>query len=225
MSEVKRKRAPKKEMPVIEESGATAKKLAEAKKLSEIIVGVDTSVEDVVKYSKEGRRLLFGEDENFLKLPEEIVRQLSVENRRKYDMAKNITLKQDVVGTIEDGLRGWVKDYNVIPGAASGKTIVTGKDPKMEYHWASKEKLSKHLGMGFQVTRDPNVKAGDSSDTCTYKTIGGENKPEMVLVERPKSVGIEVRARENAKADQLEQATLDNYVETAARKGFEATVD
>jgi hypothetical protein len=223
MAEVKRKSVPaKKKAIVIEEAGTVEKKLASTKKLKSEIVGVDTSLEDVLKWSKEGRTLFFSEDEDFLELPEEVVRELSLDNRRKYDVARGITFKQDVVGTIEDSLKEWVKDYNIIPGSASAKTAVSGKDPHKDYRWARKELLGKHIANGYKVTRDPKVKAGDASDTCSFKAIGGEQKPEMVLVERPKDVTLKIKSKRKQQRDSYSQATMDNYVESAARQGFEA---
>ena len=208
--------------PKVEASGTTEKNLAKAKKLKTEVVGVDTDLDNVVKWSKEGRKLLFDEDTDFLELPEEIVRTLSTDNRGRYDIAKRITLKEDVVGTIVDGLRGWVKDYNVIPGSASAQTAVQGQDPKKDYRWARKELLGKHLSNGYEITRDPNVTAGGRKESCSYKTIGGEQKPESILVERPKEVSLQIKSARKKQRDAYEQATMDSYVETAAQAGVNA---
>lgn len=207
----------------------TAKKAeatkAEKAKLEAKVVGVDTSIESVVEWSQEGRKLYFGEKEDFLKLPGEIVRQLSPENRERYDTAKNITLDVDILGTMEDGRRGWEKDYAVMPGAASTKTKVDGKDPNKEYFWSRKDAIQFHQGEGYVITRDSRVKAGGREESCSYKTVGGQASPEMILMERRKDVGDKMRADRKEKRRRIIEGTTESYKETAARMGSKGTIE
>jgi hypothetical protein len=215
----------KKDLPKLDEKGITEAKLANTNKLKPIIVGVDTDPQDVLLWSKEGRKLLFSEDEDFLELSEEVIRALSPDSRLKYDMARNITFKVDVVSNIEDGLRGWEKDYNVIPGSASAQTQVVGKDPKFDYRWMRKDAIGRHQSQGFEVDHDPNIVAGGRKESCTYKTVGGQSKPELVLGRRPKYISEQITLEKRKKRESFTQATLDNYVETANQKGAIAKAD
>jgi hypothetical protein len=214
----------KEEVQVTSAKSAATKRAAKQRLRTEV-VGVDTPHEDVVKWISEGRKLVFEDRESFLELDTELVRSLTRENRERYDMAKTITFGADPIGAIEDGRRGWEQDYNIMPGSASSRTVVTGKDPSKEYFLARKDAVGYHQSKGKVVTRDPNVKVGGKDESCSYKTVGGQASPEMVLMEIDKKVAQKQRAERSAIRDRIIQGTNESYKETAARNGFATSVD
>ena len=191
-------------------------------KLAMRVVAVDTDPALVVKWTQEGRELYFDDEESFLELEAEVVAQLSKVARMRYDLAKNITLGQDVVETVEDGARGWARDYSVAPGSATSRTHVSGKDPDKDYYIARADSVDYHMNKsGFKVTRDPKVTMGGRKETCTTKTVGGQRDTESVLLERPKHVMEKIKSTNARKRAELTKSTTHEYAEKAHQSQFE----
>lgn len=199
---------------------------AKKKALASKVVGViDTSVEDVLKYSKEGRELLFLDGEkDFLELPEEVVKELSMTSRERYGLAKRITRGEDVVTAMQDGVRGWAKDYNVRPGSASDNLAVLGKKDKYDYYWTTKEKLNNNIAREWEIDRDPDVHT-IHEESSTLKTVGGENKPELILLHRKKEASKKYRDKRVEKKERLLGRTKERFVENANKLGVVASMD
>ena len=200
-------------------------KRAVKKALSSVIVGsVDKTIDDVLKYAEEGRELYFEDKANFLELPSQVVSLLSGATRERYSLAKRITLGEDIVGSMLDAERGWAKDYQVRPGAFATNTEVFGKKDDMDYYLATPIKVSGHSAKGWEINHDPDVHMF-TKETGTLKTVGGEKHPELVLMSRPKSVGVTRRAEKVLKHKRTIQKTKENFVEKAASTGVIAKMD
>lgn len=198
-----------------------AKKEVVKKKLAPKVVGlVDITDEDVLKYNEEGRILFFlDEEDTFRELAPETVKQLSLVNREHYDVAKSIAGGQDVIGNVQDAIAGFDTDaYNVRPGSASANLAVYGKDPNFDYYWERAENISKSRADGWEVDHDPNVKT-KHKESCTYKTVGGQAKPEMILTRRSKKASAEHKKKQREKRDRLIQHAQDTVRESAAQLG------
>ena len=210
----------------VESIKETSKARAKKKALEPKVVGlIDNSVEDVIKYSKEGRELYFMDgDKNFLELPEEVVKGLSLTSREKYGLAKRITRGDDVVGAMQDGVRGWAKDYNVRPGSAKDNLAVIGQKKGYDYYWTTKEKLNNNLAREWEIDKDPSVHTLHE-ETSTLKTVGGENKPELLLLRRKKEASGKYRDKRKARQERLLGRTKNAFVESAAKLGVVAKVD
>lgn len=202
------------------------KKEREAKKKLEpvVIQALDFKAADVVKFDKEGRKLFFADDkESFLELSDSIIQKLSPENKKRYRLAQQIFQGEDVIQNVVDGIRGWTKDYNVRPGSFSDNLMVFGKQKGFDYDWSTPAKLSNKVAQGWEVDRDPNVKTV-WEDSSTLKTVGGEAKPELILLRRPKKIKIEERKKRKEKLNALKGQTKDNFVKTASDMGVQAFV-
>ncbi len=209
------------------ESVKKAKEERVAKKaLAKKVVGaIDTTVEDVLKYAKEGRELYFADGEKeFLELPEGVLKELSQASRERYGLAKRITRGEDVITAVQDGIRGWVKDYNVRPGSARDNLAVFGKKKGFDYFWTTKEKLNGSISEGWEIDRNPDVKT-IHQDSSTLKTVGGENKPELILMSRPKTLGIKAKEKRVERTQKLLGRTKEKFVENANKIGVVATMD
>lgn len=180
--------------------------------LSGRVVGLDTDPLLVVKWIQEERELHFKDEEDFLELDTEVVAALSRTARMRYDLAKAITRGEDVVETVEDGARGWSREYKVMPGSAASRTFVKGKDPNKDYYFAREDSVDYHMAKnGFQVTRDKNITVGGRNETCTYKTVGGQRATESVLLERPKELAEQIKVESKRKRDELTKRTRNQY--------------
>lgn len=208
------------------ESVKQAKSTRSKKKaLANKLIGVvDTTKEDVLNYIKEGRELYFMDGKDFLELSDDIVAQMSYATKERYGLAKRITNGEDVVGAIQDGIRGWEKDYNVRPGSASDNMAVFGKKPGKEYFWTTKAKLNSSKMRGWEIDHDPDVHTLHN-DPGTLKTVGGERQPELILMSRPKEIRAKLRKQRLDRADKLLGQTKEKFVENAAKIGVVATID
>lgn len=201
---------------------------AEAKKklLSKMVGSVDNTMEDVVKWDNEGRTLFFEDDEDkFLTLPTDVVRDLSRSNRQRYDLAKRIARGDSVLDSMTTAIQGFDSgDYAVRPGSASANLAVLGKKPGMDYYWERKENVNKRRSEGWQVDTDSDVKT-IHDESCTYKTVGGEKNPEMILVSRPNSISAQAKAKKQAHRDALVGKAQNSYRDAVERVGAEVIVD
>lgn len=211
----------------VESIKKTAQVRAKKKVLASKVVGaIDSSVETVLECIKEGRELYFMDGEaNFLELPEEVIRKLSQTSRKRYGLAKRITRGDDVVGAIQDGVRGWAKDYNVRPGSAKDNLMVTGRDDKKyDYYWTTSAKLNNNLSREWEIDRDPNVHT-IHDESSTLKTVGGENKPELILMRRKKEISKKFQNARQTKHERLLGRTKERFVENANKLGVVASIN
>lgn len=185
-------------------------------------VGVDTDPALVLKWTQEGRELYFKDGDDFLELETEVVASLKRNARMRYDLAKAITLGEDVIETVEDGARGWSKDYAITPGTSTSRTFVKGKDPNKDYYLSRADSVDYHMARsGFKVTRDPNISVGGRKETCTYNTVGGQRQTELVLLERPNKVAKQIQAENKKNRDALTKSTRSSYAEKSNQSEFE----
>ena len=203
-----------------------ATKRSAKKKLDAKVIGsIDNSVEDVLECIKEGREIFFKDGSTeFLKLPEDVVRDLSIASKERYRLAQNITAGNDVVGAIQDGKRGWAKDYQVRPGSFTDNTTVFGKDPTMDYVLSTPIKMTNKVARGWETDHDPNVHML-VKESGTLKTVGGEKNPELILMSRPKSIGIAEKKARAEKSNRLMSRTKEQFVDKANRLGVVASID
>ena len=208
------------------ESVKKAKEAREVKKkLVSIVVGaLDSSVQKVLEYAQEGRDVFFKDRGEFLELPEQVVGELNLESRERYGLAKRITKGEDIITAMEDGARGWAKDYAVRPGSFTDNTAVFGKDPRDEYCLTTPRKLSDSIAKDFEIDRDPKVHM-IQKDSGTLKTVGGEKNPECILVRRKKEIGVARKKAKREKKAALIRHTKEAFVETADRLGVVANID
>lgn len=153
---------------------AVAKKVVEPKiVLAPIVVGsVDSTEGDVLKYNSEGRKLFFLDDEDtFLELTPEAQKCLSLENRKRYDVAKGISSNEPVGEAMIDSINGYSTDYNVRPGSSSANLAVFGQKQGMDYFWERPENIDKRRYEGWQVDTDKNVHTVHK-ESCSHSTVG-----------------------------------------------------
>ena len=203
-----------------------ATKRTTRKKLEPKVIGaIDSTVGDVLECIKEGREVFFEDGQKtFLVLPDEVIKDLLPESKKRYRLAQNIANGNDVVGAIEDGERGWAKDYQVRPGSFSDNTAVFGKNDDRDYVLSTPVKMSNKIAKGFVTDRDPNVHML-VKESGTLKTVGGEKDPELILMSRPKSVGIAEKRKKAEKAQALLGRTKEQFVEKANRLGVVASIE
>lgn len=200
--------------------------MAERKLANKTVGSVDTTIEDVVKWDTEGRKLFFEDDEDkFLELTTEVVRDLSRANRMRYDLAKRIARGDAVVDTMTTAIQGFDSgDYAVRPGSASANLAVLGKKEGMDYYWERRDNVNKRRSEGWQVDTDEDVRT-IHKESCSHKTVGGENNPEMILVSRPKSISLQEKAKKKQLRDALVGKATNSFRDGVERLGAKVIVD
>ena len=213
-------------MPEVVSKATAAKKRKEEKELKTVMIKVvDFNSKDVVKFDKEGRELYFDDSkEGFLKLDPKVVSKLKPSNKQRYRLAEQIFKGEDVIQTVQDGIRGWAKDYNVRPGSFSDNLAVFGKRQDFDYVWSTPAKMNNKIAKGWEIDHDPNVRT-IWDDNGTLKTVGGEAKPEQVLMRRPKKISLGERKKRKEKTEKLLGRTKEKFVKSAAEIGVTATIE
>lgn len=189
------------------------------KVIKKVVIGVDNTPEDVLKYDAEGHQVYFDDGDSFLELEDSVIEKLSIAVKQRYRIAEAIASGQDVLGVATAGTLGYdPKEYNIRAGSATENTTVYGKDPSREYHWGRPDKHNKHVAEGWEVDVDPSVKTR-FSESGTQKTLGGEQKREATLYSRPKEVGKAFRAKRKEIRDGRLLKSQNTTKDAAARLG------
>jgi len=201
-----------------------AKSTAKKKLPSKVVTQVDNTPADVVKYVSEGRDLYFGDGEEFLELPAEAYKVLPQNLKVRYDMAKRITLGDDVVDTVDSGIKGFKLPFEVRPESAGAQLAVRGKKKGFDYHWARPDKFEKHLRDGWVVDHDESTST-KYDESCSYKTVGGQKSPELILLKRPKKIGVQKKADAKKRRDMSVQGAQNDFRQSAESLGVKPLVD
>lgn len=199
----------------------TAKASAKKRLAPKIITKVDTTPTDVLQWSQEGRELYFEGDEEFLELPTEVYKILPISSKRRYDIVKAHTEGKDVISDATP--EAWNLPFNVRPDEANRQLAVHGKKANMDYHWGRLDKLGTHQSEGWEVDHDSNVRT-EYAESCDYKTVGGQNSPEAVLLRRPKEVSTQKRKERKELRDASVKKTQNNYREQISQAGLKPVV-
>lgn len=200
-----------------EVNGKAKKKLA-----SKVVTKIDTEAVDVLQWAKEGRELYFGDNEEFLKLPTEAYKALSLDSKRRYDIAEGHTLGRDIV---KDSIpEAFNLPFNVRPESVNRQLSVLDQDPKLDYHWGRPEKIGQHQSEGWVVDLESSAHT-EFQDSSSYTTVGGQNRPEMILLTRSKEVSAEKRKERKDLRDASVRKTQGQFKEAASELGVKAIVD
>jgi hypothetical protein len=152
-------------------------------------VDIDTSVENVIQYDKEGKKLFFDSDTGkFLQLPENVFRGLSSENQVSYLLAEKsakIEMKQkenpptpDLSIISNKAMAGELLDVIYPPGFRE----------KWHVAWMRPDKTPYYLNRGYSyVTASDGVTSyGSQYDKDkNYHFVGRGGNVELVLLKLP----------------------------------------
>lgn len=195
-------------------------------------VTVDTPIQDVLDSVEKGDDIRFDDrQDSFLELPSDVYKVLPLEVKERYMLAKELYMHgfNSVVKTVEDGLRGWKRDYSITPGSPSDKLKVMNKDDKYDYKWSNPAKLGKRGSEDWEIDRDPNIRTYDQVESeigqAVPKAVGGRDNPELLLIRRRKEAGKKFRADKAAKYDAYTTRAKDNFIENVGKAGAKAVVD
>jgi len=192
----------------------------------EMYVSIDNSVNDVLEWAHEGYTLLFeGEPDKFLDLPTKVYKALPLAAKENYMMAKEESLGRNPITTVQEGLQGWKRDFNITPGDPSSKLQVVGKNDGYEYRWSIPDRIGKRSMQGWEVDLDPEIRVYDQHASevgkPVPKTVGGQNAPEYILQRRKKEVAIKYRKDRQSIYDRRTTRAKDTFKENVARLGAE----
>lgn len=145
------------------------------------IISVDTSISDMLKYDSEGHLLSFDTSpEGFKKLSDDVVKELSFDNKIRYRYAKEFYQKE-----AGEEKEDWKDRIVVTEQYASPNERITVKnaDPNSSYYLSTPEKISRHEANGYRMLSD-NEK--ESIGLSGRKTIGQMGREELVLMKTSK---------------------------------------
>ncbi len=210
-------------MPELEKSTDVVAKAKARKALApKIVTALDTTPTDVLQWANEGRELTFDADDDFLELPSEVYKALSLKSKTRYDIAKSHTLGNNPVSDATP--EAFNLPFNQRPDEANRQIAVLGQDPTKDYHWGRIDKLGKHSADEWEVDHDPKVHT-EFKESCNYKTLGGQKSPEAVLLSRPKTTSDRKRKERQDVRDGQVKKTQSQYRSTLESAGIKPIVN
>lgn len=205
-------------------SDAEAKATARKRLKPQVVSKVDTTATNVVKWVSEGRELFFEAGDDFLELPDEVIKLMSQTTRQRYSIERDAANGVDVVGAAMDGINGFSTNFNVRGDDPNRQLTVKGKKANKDYHWVRPDKFDVQLRKGWEVDHDKAV-GTVYDESCNYKTVGGQNQPELVLMSRGKEVGLKEQAERKARRDGSVSKAQNQFRHDVETKGGRAIVD
>lgn len=166
-----------------------------------ILVTLDTPIEDVVRYDSEGHNVSF-EDSlgKFLDLPDEVLKKLSASTQTRYlvSFRSNARLKKEKANP--ELFRSPGIEVSPRLASATSRIEVYGKDPNKDYVWKRSDELQTASHEGWKVSQDPNLQTF-GGEVGSSRQVAADGKTEMVLMEAPKgtSRALQLAAAEKSK--------------------------
>lgn len=155
--------------------------------VEEVVVGIDTTNEEVLQWDKEGKELVWGE---FKELPEEVVKELSYKNQKKYFIAegKELAGKEKKVRKKEPEI---TQDDILDPlGDYAKKRLEIRKRKGYHQCWKRPDELAEALNMGYHQVRElsnEQIKKGEKVESGyengAVRRIGKEEDSELIAME------------------------------------------
>lgn len=160
------------------------------------IISVDTSISDMLKYDSEGHLLSFDTSpEGFKELSDDVVKELSFDNKIRYRYAKEFHSKE-----AGEEKEEW-KDRIVVTeqfASPNERIKVKNGDPDKVYYLSTPAKMGRHEKEGYRVVPDSS-KA--SIGLSGKKTIGQMGREELVLMETSKENAERLKKTKQAKTE------------------------
>jgi len=179
-----------------------------------IIITVDNSIEDVVRFDTEGHNVAFDDSlGKFLDIPDEVLKGLSAMTQTRYLVSyRSYTKLKEREAHPE---RFATPGIEVSPrlASATSRLEVRGKDPNKDYVWKRTDELQTSAYEGWKVSSDPNLQTF-GGEAGSSRQIAAAGKTEMVLMEAPKgtSLALQRAAAEKSRkrSDGVERSTADD---------------
>jgi len=198
-----------------ESSGKKEQKTKKAKKPDTVTISIDNTPEEVVQLNNDGVKLLFDHaNGRFLKLPPEVARDLSYENKQRYFVSK---------GMFEETLSFDHYDRRKFPpkagfATATDRLDVKNKDPRMHYCWKRPDELRQAQLDGYRPAADDTLDTF-SNPTGSTRTVGTGGQEELILMEVPKEVKEQQRAANKEKDHRRREGVESSAVDDMIRGG------
>jgi hypothetical protein len=222
--EVQEVKKPVKETPPkpkkISKGEGNPKTSKEVNSSRKVTVDIDTPMEKVVELDESGAILEFAhEPKTFLRLPSDVTRKLSYENKQRYFVSK---------GMAEETLDLSHYDRRMFkpePGRATAteRLMVYNKDPRFEYAWKRPDELREFEMKGYVVDHDQGLDTFNG-DVGSSHTVGTQGNTELVLMKVPKEIREQQRVanreldkRRRVGVEQDAKAFIDRQGGTPAR--------
>lgn len=178
-------------------------------------ITIDISPDDVIKYDNDGVKLTFAHERGaFLRLPSDVVRGLSYENKQRYFISK---------GMYEESLNFDHYDKRNAPiragfATATDRLKVENGDPSKHYCWKRPDELRQAQMEGYRVVHDDSI-GTFNSDPGTSHTVGMNGIDELVLMEIPKAQRDQQRAANREKDKRRREGVESSTIDDISRSG------
>lgn len=183
------------------------------------LIGLDSSVAEILKYDQEGLMLYF-DPQALPVLSEKELTQLSRKNAESYNVAKSKATYAEERGEL-DAVLDAIRANPERPKAVS-RTLISNTDAKYAYVWKRKENTHKVLNSGgeFVLRGQHKEQTMNTRSDSKYHVLGSNGRDELILMRIPKATLREIDASgRKARVDLLGQVK-DELVESVQRAGL-----
>lgn len=193
----------------------------EGVKGKKIKVDVDTPLEDVLKWDKEGAVLLFVvEDGRFKELKEAEQRKLSQANRTRYEVSADMA--EDLAEDEDDESIFVGISISEDMGRAASRLDVEGLPEGLEKRWERPDMLDDRLREGYKIVKTKGVKTlSNPTGKPAMHTITRNGATELVLLAKPKELAEQRRAKRVAKWRERSEGVYDSAKDDFRKGGIE----
>lgn len=201
-------------------------KLGPTKKVN---INVDTGVDSVVQYDKEGIEMIFSATpEEFLELPSSVYSSLSKVNALGYLMAK--AQRDEIIANIPDtddmdDDAEWLQSLERIDHTKAGSDVLSihNRVPGMAYYWVAEHKLLKYKALGWRICKDKRIVTSSNRQQNGSSHIVRQNgTADLILMETTEANRERILAARQAARDQFD--TFDEGAAAEAMRNAGAQV-
>jgi len=209
MNEAVQEEVPVKKKPAVRKKKVEGVEDLEVSTRSEKLVGIDTSIRDVLQYDSEGCDLLFESDVGrFKELSDDVIKELSSINRERYRLSRSYYL-----GELKRQEAPATEGLEIVGRLASATARLHIENPKpgMRYSWQTPHTMRARAYEGYQVTKDPDLETfAGVGEGGTHK-VSALGETELILMETSQE-NFDARQRAISKKSQQRNAS---YMERA----------
>ena len=184
------------------------------------IVTIDIPVKTVLKWDLENKDIFFDDEEDkFLELSEDIVKELSLVTKQRYKLAKRVydDAKKDKE-KYGDGLE-YLSKIKISGKHASATQKLKVHQQKKGFHVCYKrpDEVQSCLADGYRIAKDVKT---FNSDVGSVHYVGSHGEPELILMELPEEEFQKRLKRDGDKSRRFVEAVATDGLKALGTKGI-----
>lgn len=181
-----------------------------------VIVNASFSPVNVLELDAKGAILMFDGKDGFVELADEVVAQLSADNKRRYAFAREFHLTWR--GSDQNRLSESISVDRQSTGTPLQKISTTGKKG-LRFRWCRPELVDARIGQGYRIANADDAKSYAGARNGVHR-IGVQGRDELVLMAMPEQMYAERQIKKAEKNAKAAGAYRESFKQEAARTGL-----